>query len=102
MDAIFSSANFLGTAILTTFTVSLTFWLKSKNICDNALYVVDFKNVKGYVEYAARDDDNYYLKNIRAIEFDVLDFGTIGITLLARFAYNPSLHPRVFFGSKYY
>merc|ERR1740124_1540310 len=54
----------LGTFTLTALTVVSTFWLKSHNA-----------------------DDKYYLEDIRAIAFNVLDFGAIGITLSARFAY---------------
>ena len=43
----------------------------------------------------------YYQEHIRAIAFNVLDFGAVGVTLSARFTYLSSIHPRVFFGNKY-
>ena len=45
--------------------------------------------------------DTYFLEDVRATYFNVLDFGAIGITLSARFPYLSSIHPRVFFGNKY-
>jgi len=33
---------------------------------------------------------------MRTISFNTLDFGAIGITASARFAYNSSIHPRLF------
>ena len=64
----------LGTATLSALTVGLTFWLKSKNIGNNALCVVDLKDelVEGSVEYDACVNAKYYLKYIRAITFKYL------------------------------
>jgi len=85
----------LGTFTLTALTVVSTFWLKSHNVGDNPLCSIDDKDV------GVCADDKYYLEDIRAIAFNVLDFGAIGITLSARFAYNSALHPRIFYGNKY-
>jgi magnesium-transporting ATPase (P-type) len=43
----------------------------------------------------------YYLEHIRAVSFNVLDFGAISITLSARFTYLSSIHPRIFRGNIY-
>eukprot|EP00554_Chaetoceros_debilis_P006760 CAMPEP_0194073660 /NCGR_PEP_ID=MMETSP0149-20130528/988_1 /TAXON_ID=122233 /ORGANISM="Chaetoceros debilis, Strain MM31A-1" /LENGTH=1130 /DNA_ID=CAMNT_0038753699 /DNA_START=155 /DNA_END=3547 /DNA_ORIENTATION=- len=44
---------------------------------------------------------SYYLEDIRAIAFNVLDFGAIALTISARFTYLSSIHPRVFRGNRY-
>ena len=43
----------------------------------------------------------YNLDEMRSQAFNTLDFGAISISLSARFAYNSSIHPRIFFGNKY-
>jgi len=93
----------LGTFTLTALTVASAFWLKGNNEGTNDLCPVDFETeFKGdEAKIEACDDDTYYLEDIRAIAFNVLDFGAIGVTLSARFAYNSSFHPRVFIGNKY-
>lgn len=59
------------------------------------------------VEGMAKGDEGgrlvlkYYLEDIRAIAFNVLDFGAISVTLSARFTYLSSIHPRVFKGNRY-
>jgi len=85
----------LGTATLTCLTVGSAFWLKSFNPSGEDLCDYDDRNESQCF------DHKYYIEDIRAISFNVLDFGAIGITLSARFAYNSSIHPRVFFGNKY-
>jgi len=45
------------------------------------------------------DDD--YLPVLRSQAINTLDFGAVGITLSARFAYNSSFHPRIFKGNKF-
>jgi len=42
------------------------------------------------------DERNY---KIRAVAFNVLDFGAMSVTMSARFAYNSSFHPRVLKGN---
>jgi len=42
-------------------------------------------------------EDRVY--KIRAVSFNVLDFGAMSVTMSARFAYNNSFHPRVFKGN---
>jgi magnesium-transporting ATPase (P-type) len=42
----------------------------------------------------------YELDRQRAAAFNTLDFGAISVCLSARFAYNSSIHPRVFHGNK--
>jgi magnesium-transporting ATPase (P-type) len=37
---------------------------------------------------------------LHSLAFNTLDFGAIGITASARFAYNSSIHPRLFRGNK--
>merc|ERR1711972_742277 len=43
----------------------------------------------------------YNLAEQRSQAFNTLDFGAISICLSARFAYNSSIHPRIFTGNKY-
>jgi len=93
----------LGTFTLTALTVASAFWLKGSNEGTNDLcpedYLKEFKGNAARIEECS--DDTYFLEDIRAIAFNVLDFGAIGITLSARFAYNSSFHPRIFYGNKY-
>jgi len=93
----------LGTFTLTALTVSSAFWLKGNNEGTNDLCPVDYaKEFKGEdAKIAECADDTYFLEDIRAIAFNVLDFGAIGITLSARFAYNSSFSTAIFFGNKY-
>jgi len=54
------------------------------------------------VEYGGRYDDwavEEREKMMRGVAFNVLDFGAISVMLSARFAYNSSIHPRVFQGN---
>ena len=61
----------------------------------------------GCVVGAAKIVDVYYadmdieerLYKIRATAFNVLDFGAMSVMMSARFAYNSSIHPRVFKGN---
>ena len=46
-------------------------------------------------------DLGYSVLEQRAQAFNVLDFGAVSICMSARFAYNSSLHPRVFRGNVY-
>lgn len=89
----------LGTGTLTALTVCSTFWLKSKNASGLGLCAIDYDTTDPDLAYCA--DETYFWEDIRAVAFNVLDFGAIGITLSARFAYNNSFHPRIFFGNKY-
>jgi len=85
----------LGTATLTALAVGSSFLLKSYNPPGAELCEYDER-------YSEKCKDHvYFLEHIRAIAFNVLDFGAIGITLSARFVYNSSIHPRVFFGNKH-
>jgi len=86
----------LGTFTLTALVVASAFWLKGYNE-DGELPAYEDRNDDKY----AGMDITYYLEDIRAIAFNVLDFGAIGITLSARFSYLCSIHPRVFRGNKY-
>lgn len=85
----------LGTFTLTALTVSAAFWLKGQNPVSRPLCSIDDEDLD---ECAG---DLYFLEDIRAISFNVLDFGAIAITLSARFAYNSAIHPRLFSGNKY-
>jgi len=80
----------LGTAILSACVVGSAFWLKTFNDIDDLISIEEGEN----------DDITYYLEDIRALSFNVLDFGAIGITLSARLTYLSSLHPRIFYGNK--
>jgi len=84
----------IGTFTLTALVVASAFWLKGFNK-DGLLPFYDDRD--DYPE----GDIKYYLEDIRAIAFNVLDFGAIGVTLSARFSYLSSIHPRVFVGNKY-
>jgi len=78
----------LGTVTLTALVVASCFWLLSYNSPD-----CDF-DVTG-------DNCKYILQDLRALAFNVLDFGAISVTLSARFAYNSSFSMDVFRGNKY-
>ena len=78
----------LGTITLTALVVASTFWLLSYNGPD-----CDFDGTG--------EGCKYILQDIRAIAFNVLDFGAISVTLSARFAYNSSFSLDVFKGNKY-
>lgn len=82
----------LGTFVLTSLVVAAAFILKGRNE-GGALHSILKKDELGEL--------NYYLEDIRAVSFNVLDFGAISITLSARFTYLSSIHPRVFLGNKY-
>jgi magnesium-transporting ATPase (P-type) len=45
--------------------------------------------------------DADFLPVLRSQAINTLDFGAIGVTLSARFAYNNSFHPRIFKGNKF-
>jgi magnesium-transporting ATPase (P-type) len=82
----------LGTFVLTALVVVSAFWLIHLN-GNGKLHSWDDIDEKGTLRY--------YQEHIRAIAFNVLDFGAISITLSARFTYLSSIHPRVFKGNKY-
>jgi magnesium-transporting ATPase (P-type) len=84
----------LATFTLTGLVVAAAFWLKSKNPEGILMSNLD-EGEPGY------DDQIYYQEHIRALSFNVLDFGAISVTLSARFTYLSSIHPRVFKGNKY-
>lgn len=83
----------LGTFVLTALVVASAFWLKSLNGSDELFSYMERDNLKvnpnGIILI-------YYQEHIRALAFNVLDFGAISITLSARFTYLSSIHPRVF------
>jgi magnesium-transporting ATPase (P-type) len=105
----------LGTFTLTLLVVSSAFWLKSYNKaelfsyydCSDPFNPINDDNspFSGFDCKTFRDSDDsplkYYLEDIRACAFNVLDFGAISVTLSARFTYLSSIHPRVFYGNKY-
>lgn len=70
----------IGTFTLTALVVSSAFWLQSYNDVYGQPYT-------------------YY--HVRALAFNVLDFGAISVALSARFSYNSSFHPRIFRNNKY-
>jgi len=78
----------LGTITLTALVVAAAFWIIGMNADECDIY----------------GDDSlcrYTLEDIRALSFNVLDFGAIGVTVSARFAYNSSFSMDVFRGNKY-
>merc|ERR1712071_95258 len=91
----------LGTFTLTGLVVGGAFWLKGYNT-DGILpqYAKRDEFFAENPQYTV-DDVKYYMEHIRAVSFNILDFGAIGVTLSARFAYLSSIHPRVFRGNKY-
>jgi magnesium-transporting ATPase (P-type) len=111
----------LGTFTLTFLVVGSCFWILSYNPKDTFDYV--FANLGGNCEAGCvfSNDGNvtgackggpfpagvigqkmeYCLPDVRALAFNVLDFGAISVTLSARFAYNSSISPRIFRGNKY-
>jgi len=78
----------IGTFTLTALVVASAFWLKSFNSEECDIDGID-------------DLCKYTLEDIRAISFNVLDFGAISVTLSARFAYNSSFSMNVFKNNKY-
>lgn len=101
----------LGTIVLTLLVVASAFWLISVNE-DGKLYrYTAHQNAVELCEAGSEKCDDamramvpeltYYQEHIRAIAFNVLDFGAIGVTLSARFTYLNSIHPRVFKDNKY-
>jgi len=84
------------TAVLTGLCVSSAFILKSRNP----------DSIEGFCDYEDRDlaecaGSKYYWEDVRALAFNVLDFGAIGVTLSSRFAYINSFSTRIFYGNKY-
>jgi len=87
----------IGTFTLTMLVVASAFWLRSYNDDGCDFYDEDDDNS----ENSAGPSCKYDLMDIRACAFNVLDFGAIGVTLSARFAYNSSIHTRIFKNNKY-
>lgn len=83
----------LGTFVLTSLVVVSSFWIISLN--NNG------GNIHSYNDREELGELRYYQEHIRAVAFNVLDFGAISITLSARFTYLSSIHPRVFKGNVY-
>jgi len=97
----------LATLVLTCLVVASAFWLKTKNtVCDGCVFSLENEGDQ-YNVYVNGDEAQgrvvlkYYLEDIRATAFNVLDFGAISVTLSARFTYLGSIHPRVFKGNAY-
>lgn len=98
----------IGTLTLTCLVVASAFWLKSYN-AGNALFSLQDKYDSNSITAQPGEvsDENgrivlkYYLEDVRASAFNVLDFGAISVTLSARFTYLSSFHPRIFKGNKY-
>jgi magnesium-transporting ATPase (P-type) len=83
----------LGTFVLTSLVVASSFWIISLNDNDGVIWSYNDREELGEL--------TYYQEHIRAVAFNVLDFGAISITLSARFTYLSSIHPRVFKGNVY-
>jgi len=97
----------LATLVLTCLVVASAFWLKTKNtVCDGCVFSLENEGDQ-YSVFVNGDETQgrvvlkYYLEDIRATAFNVLDFGAISVTLSARFTYLGSIHPRVFKGNAY-
>jgi len=84
----------LATFTLTGCVVASAHWLASKN---PGMEVIS--NLQK--EHALYDQMKYFQEDIRAISFNVLDFGAISVTLSARFTYLSSINMRVFKGNKF-
>ena len=84
----------IATFSLTFLVVGAAFILVSQNKNDTVVFEADAKDDPAL-------EDKYYYEDIRALTFNVLDFGAIAITLSARFTYLPSFHMRVFHGNIY-
>jgi len=87
----------LGTFVLTSLVVASAFWLISYNPNGQLHFIADMEDPN----QPEKGELRYYWEDVRAICFNVLDFGAISITLSARFTYLSSIHPRVFLGNKY-
>jgi magnesium-transporting ATPase (P-type) len=87
----------LGTLTLTTLVVLSAFILIGIN-GSSTVMTIDMLEKAGIPE---AEWPTYVQEDIRALAFNVLDFGAIGVTLSARFNYLNSIHPRVFYGNKY-
>lgn len=88
----------LATFALTFLVVGSAFIVESQNDCEELIFEVDANENNTFEETG---ECKYYYEDIRAMTFNVLDFGAIAITLSARFTYLSSFHPRVFHGNKY-
>jgi len=99
----------LCTFTLTSLVVGSAFFLKSYNpqpelyrFCYDWMSESDCSGDLYWSEDGGQGDKPlYYWEDIRAISFNVLDYGAISVTLSARFSYLSSFHPRVFKGNKY-
>lgn len=98
----------IATFTLTCLVVASSFWLKSYNPGSVLFAKDDGQDPNSIMAGPGEDMDEhgriilqYYLEDIRATAFNVLDFGAIAVTLSARFTYLNSIHPRVFYGNKY-
>jgi len=93
----------IATLVLTCLVVASAFWLKAQNP-GGILFSEENKqdpNIQFEADGVTQIKLKYYLEDIRATAFNVLDFGAISVTLSARFTYLSSIHPRVFFGNAY-
>mmetsp|Transcript_19101 Transcript_19101/g.55501 ORF Transcript_19101/g.55501 Transcript_19101/m.55501 type:complete len:1061 (-) Transcript_19101:278-3460(-) len=72
----------LATATLTLAVVGSVFWARATFV-------------------GAGYSDKVELQKLRSQAINTLDFGAIGVTLSARFAYNSAFHPRIFKGNKF-
>jgi len=83
------------TAVLTALCVSSAFILQAHNPEGQDTCDYDDRNL------LKCEGHKYYWEDIRALAFNVLDFGAISVTLSSRFAYNNSFSTRLFYGNKY-
>jgi len=77
-------------------------------LCVGSAFILQARNPDGmdFCDYDDRDlpecaGAKYYWEDVRALAFNVLDFGAIGVTLSSRFAYISSVSSRILYGNKY-
>lgn len=89
----------LATFTLTALVVAGVFWLKTHNPPGDFYSLHLKKDDEDWVENNKKV--TYYDEDVRALAFNILDFGAIAVTLSARFTFNSSIHPRVFKNNKF-
>mmetsp|Transcript_15323 Transcript_15323/g.34358 ORF Transcript_15323/g.34358 Transcript_15323/m.34358 type:complete len:1069 (-) Transcript_15323:151-3357(-) len=85
----------LATVVLTGCVVGSAFWLMGFN---KKLGIVGLPKMENDI-CSNKLAGVYCLEHARALAFNVLDFGAIGVTLSARLTYLSSMHPRILHGN---
>ena len=88
--------------------VMSTFWLKSYNQNHALFSFHDSSDANSIMAQPTEPSDGhgrillvYYLEDVRAIAFSVLNFGAITVVLSARFSYLSSCHSHIFTGNRH-